>query len=103
VLLATQVFRFQTPVRVAAATMAAAARCNPLRSRVRQKVGRDVQPVRYDVGRDHNGLRARLAEFQYSARRPGAGQTVDHRLPAIASGGMFSAEHTVKPVFRCLA
>jgi hypothetical protein len=45
VLLATQVFRVQTPVAVAAATLAAAALFSPVRHRVQRRVDPAVQPV----------------------------------------------------------
>jgi hypothetical protein len=49
VLLATEVFRFHTPVAVAAATLVAAALFSPLRRRVQHLVDRRFNQVRYDA------------------------------------------------------
>ena len=62
VLLATQVFRFHTPVAVAASTLAAAALFNPLRRRVQQVVDRRFNRARYDADQTVAGFAARLKD-----------------------------------------
>jgi hypothetical protein len=62
VLVATQVFRFHTPVAVAAATLAAAALFNPLRRRVQQVVDRRFNRVRYDADQTVAAFAGRLRE-----------------------------------------
>jgi hypothetical protein len=62
VLLATQVFRFHTPVAVAAATLAAAALFNPLRRRVQMVVDRRFNRARYDADRTVAAFAARLKD-----------------------------------------
>jgi hypothetical protein len=62
VLLATQVFRFRTPVAVAAATLAAAALFNPLRRRVQRAVDRRFNRARYDAEQTVAAFAARLNE-----------------------------------------
>jgi hypothetical protein len=62
VLLATQVFRFQAPVAVAAATLAAAALFTPLLSRVQRRVDRRFNRARYDADRTVAAFAARLKD-----------------------------------------
>jgi hypothetical protein len=62
VLLATQVFRFRTPVAVAASTLAAAALFNPVRQRVQRAVDRRFNRARYDADRTVAALAARLKD-----------------------------------------
>jgi len=62
VLLATQVFRFHTPVAVAAATLAAAALFNPLRRRVQHMVDRRFNRARYDADRTVAAFAGRLKD-----------------------------------------
>ena len=62
VLLATQVFRFHTPVAVAASTLAAAALFNPLRRRVQQAVDRRFNRARYDADQTVATFAARLKD-----------------------------------------
>jgi len=62
VLLATQVFRFRTPVAVAAATLVAAALFSPLRRRVQQIVDKRFNRVRYDADQTVAAFAARLRD-----------------------------------------
>jgi hypothetical protein len=62
VLLATEVFRFRTPVAVAAATLAAAALFNPVRRRVQRAVDRRFNRARYDAEETVAAFAARLKE-----------------------------------------
>jgi hypothetical protein len=62
VLMATQVFRFHTPVAVAASTLAAAALFNPLRRRVQQVVDRRFNRARYDADQTVAAFAARLKD-----------------------------------------
>jgi len=62
VLLATQVFRFHTPVAVAAATLVAAALFTPLRSRVQHRVDRRFNRARYDADQTVTAFAARLQD-----------------------------------------
>jgi peptidoglycan/LPS O-acetylase OafA/YrhL len=62
VLLATQVFRFHTPVAVAAATLAAAALFNPVRQRVQRAVDRRFNRARYDADKTVAAFAARLKD-----------------------------------------
>ena len=62
VLLTTQVFRFHTPVAVAASTLAAAALFNPVRRRVQQAVDRRFNRARYDADQTIAAFAARLKD-----------------------------------------
>ena len=62
VLLTTQVFRFHTPVAVAASTLAAAALFNPVRRRVQQIVDRRFNRARYDADQTIAAFAARLKD-----------------------------------------
>ncbi len=61
-LLATEVFRFRTPVAVAASTLAAAALFNPLRRRVQLSVDRWFNRTRYDADQTVTAFAARLQD-----------------------------------------
>jgi hypothetical protein len=62
VLLATHVLAFQTPVAVAAATLAAAALFTPVRRRVQRLVDRRFNRARYDADRIVPAFAARLQD-----------------------------------------
>jgi hypothetical protein len=62
VLLTTQVFRFHTPVAVAASTLATAALFNPVRRRVQQMVDRRFNRARYDADQTVAAFAARLKD-----------------------------------------
>ena len=62
VLLATQVFRFHTPVAVAASTLAAAALFHPLRRQVQLVVDRRFNRARYDADQMVAAFAARLKD-----------------------------------------
>ena len=61
-LLATEVFRFRTPVAVAAATLAVAALFNPVRRRVQRAVDRRFNRARYDAHQTVAAFAARLQD-----------------------------------------
>ena len=62
VLLATRLLSFQTPVAVAASTLAAAALFNPLRHRVQLRVDRRFNRTRYDADQMAAEFAARLKD-----------------------------------------
>jgi hypothetical protein len=62
VLLATQVFRVQAPVAVAAATLAAAALFSPVRHRVQRRVDRRFNRSRYDADQNLAAFAVRLKD-----------------------------------------
>jgi hypothetical protein len=62
VLLATEVFRFRTPVAVAASTLAAAALFNPVWRRVQHAVDRRFNRARYDADQTVRAFAARLQD-----------------------------------------
>jgi hypothetical protein len=62
VLLSTQVFRFHTPVGVAASTLAAAALFNPLRRRVQKSVDRRFNRARYNADQTVAAFATRLKD-----------------------------------------
>jgi hypothetical protein len=62
VLLSTQVFRFHTPVAVAASTLTAAALFNPLRRWVQRAVDRRFNRARYDADKTVKAFATRLQD-----------------------------------------
>jgi hypothetical protein len=62
VLLATQVFRFHTPVAVAGSTLVAAALFSPVRRRVQRTVDRKFNRARYNAERTVTAFAARLQD-----------------------------------------
>jgi len=62
VLLATQVLSFNTPVAVAASTLAAAALFNPLRRHVQRAVDRRFNRARYDADKTVAAFADRLKD-----------------------------------------
>ena len=62
VLLTTEVFRFHTPVAVAASTLAAAALFNPVRRRVQHAVDRRFNRARYNADQAVTAFAARLKD-----------------------------------------
>jgi hypothetical protein len=62
VLLATEVFRFRTPVAVATATLAAAALFTPLRRRVQLRVDQWFNRTRYDADQTIAAFAVRLKD-----------------------------------------
>jgi hypothetical protein len=62
VLLSTEVFRFRTPVAVAASTLAAAALFNPLRHQVQRAVDQRFNRARYDADQIVAAFAARLKD-----------------------------------------
>jgi hypothetical protein len=87
VLLATEVFRFRTPVAVAAATLAAAALFNPLRRRVQLRVDRWFNRTRYDADQTIAAFAARLKDtVELDSVRDDLATVVDQALePAYVS------------------
>ena len=83
VLLATGVFRFRTPVAVAAATLAAAGLFHPLRQRVQRVVDRRFNRARYDADKTVAAFAARLQD------------AVD--LDAVQAGLATAVQQTLEP------
>jgi hypothetical protein len=84
VLLSTQVFRFHTPVAVAASTLAAAALFNPLRRRVQQVVDRRFNRARYDADQTVAAFAARLKDtVDLHSVQDDLASVVDHALEPV--------------------
>ena len=82
-LLATEVFRFRTPVAVAAATLAAAGLFHPLRQRVQRVVDRRFNRASYDADKTVAAFAARLQD------------AVD--LDAVQAGLATAVQQTLEP------
>jgi hypothetical protein len=81
VLLITEVFRFRTPVAVAAATLAAAALFSPLRRRVQRLVDRRFNRARYDAEQTVAAFAARLKDAtELDSVREDLARVVDRTL-----------------------
>jgi hypothetical protein len=83
VLLATQVFRFSSPVAIAAATLAAAALFSPVRRRVQRGVDRRFNRARYDADQTVAAFAAQLKD------------AVD--LDAVQADLACAVQHTLEP------
>ena len=83
VLLATQVFRFSSPVAIAAATLAAAALFSPVRRRVQCGVDRRFNRARYDADQTVAAFAAQLKD------------AVD--LDAVQADLACAVQHTLEP------
>jgi hypothetical protein len=81
VLLATQVFRFHTPVAVAASTLAAAALFSPLRRRVQRVVDHRFNRARYDAEQTMAAFAIRLKDaVDLDSIRDDLAEAVDQAL-----------------------
>ena len=81
VLLATEVFRFRTPVAVATATLTAAALFTPLRRRVQHRVDQWFNRTRYDADQTIAAFAVRLKDtIDLDSVRDELVTVVDHAL-----------------------